>query len=345
MAESTGIEWTDSTWNPIAATKGKWHCVKVSEACRNCYAEAFNKRLGGPDYKVGADTVRLNPNTLADPIRYEGHVKRGAKLPGHFVFPCSMTDLHGEFVPFLMRAVVYAIMSLCPSLRFQVLTKRPGSRMAWRRELLARARARGMDPVTFLREILRHEVPGLGPKVAEANAKHVGKAHPWPLSNVWEGCTVEHADTVERIEEIPNAAPVRIISAEPLLGPLELPDFVRGERWWVIAGGESGKNARPMRPEWVRQLRDDCAARGVPFFFKQWGRWAYNGQHQPRRGFTHVVRGNGRAFTLQEARETPDDGLELFAAPVGKRFTGAELDGQTWKQIPAVFPDGEGLPY
>lgn len=91
----------------------------------------------------------------------------------------------------------------------------------------------------------------------------------WP-ANVWMGVSVENEDYIWRIEHL-RAVPaaVRFLSLEPLLGPLRaLP--LAGIHW-VIVGGESGPRARPMDPEWVRQIRSRCLERGVPFFFKQWG--------------------------------------------------------------------------
>ena len=90
----------------------------------------------------------------------------------------------------------------------------------------------------------------------------------WP-ENLWMGVTVENQECARRIEclrEVPAA--VKFISAEPLIGPLVL-DLEGID--WLIAGGESGPRARPIEPQWVRALRDECAALGVPFFFKQWG--------------------------------------------------------------------------
>ncbi len=90
----------------------------------------------------------------------------------------------------------------------------------------------------------------------------------WP-ENVWQGVSVEnqkYADRVDYLRRVPAA--VRFLSVEPLLGPVDL-DLT--DIHWVIAGGESGPGARPMKPEWVRSLRDSCREQGVPFFFKQWG--------------------------------------------------------------------------
>jgi protein gp37 len=112
----TKIEWTDETWNPIRGTKGPWHCVKVSEGCRNCYAERFNRRKGGPAYVKGADTLRLDEKVLEKPLHW--------KKP-RLVFVCSMTDLFQEDVASMAIADVFNIMYRCPHHTFQILTKRP----------------------------------------------------------------------------------------------------------------------------------------------------------------------------------------------------------------------------
>jgi protein gp37 len=91
----------------------------------------------------------------------------------------------------------------------------------------------------------------------------------WP-SNLWMGVTVENRKSVERIECLRNVpAAVRFLSVEPLLEPLGKINLKNID--WVIVGGESGPGARPMEKEWVIEIRDQCLAKGVPFFFKQWG--------------------------------------------------------------------------
>ena len=98
---------------------------------------------------------------------------------------------------------------------------------------------------------------------------------PWP-SNVWMGVSVENQRWTNRIDGLRTVdAAVRFVSCEPLLGPLKL-DLTSIH--WVIAGGESGRRARPMKPEWARLVRDQCHAAGVPFFFKQWGAHDEQGQ-------------------------------------------------------------------
>lgn len=119
---------------------------------------------------------------------------------------------------------------------------------------------------------------------------------PWP-NNVWVGVSVENQRWVSRIDDLRRVpAAVRFLSCEPLLGPLSL--NLAGIHW-VIAGGESGHHARPMRPEWVRDVRDQCVAAAVPFFFKQWG--------------AHDEAGLRR----------------------GKHATGRLLDGCVWNEMPA----------
>jgi protein gp37 len=92
---------------------------------------------------------------------------------------------------------------------------------------------------------------------------------PWP-ANVWMGVSVESTKYVDRVRELQQVpAAVRFLSVEPLLGPI--PRLPLAGIDWVIVGGESGPGARAVQPEWVRAIRDRCSARGVPFFFKQWG--------------------------------------------------------------------------
>src|SRR5262249_53087817 len=113
---------------------------------------------------------------------------------------------------------------------------------------------------------------------------------PWP-SNVWQGVSVENARYVSRVADLVKVpAAVRFLSVEPLLGPIDglpLKDID-----WVIVGGESGPGHRPIRPEWVRAIRDQCADAGVPFFFKQWG------GSTPKAG--------GRTLDGQQWSEMPD---------------------------------------
>jgi len=147
------------------------------------------------------------------------------------IFVNSMSDLFHELVPFEFVDRIWDVMADAPRHIFQVLTKRPERMAAYLADT-----GRGGDP----------------------------------LPNVWLGTSIENARWVGRADALRQAgAAVRFISAEPLLGPLDGLDF--SGIHWVIAGGESGIGHRPMRLEWLRQLRDLSADAGVAFFFKQWG--------------------------------------------------------------------------
>jgi protein gp37 len=257
MGEKSKIEWTDATWNPIRARqtvpgvafkpKIGWHCEHVSEGCRNCYAETMNRRLGtGLDFKPGHRSdveIFLDEKMLLAPLRWTKPRR---------IFVNSMTDTFAEFVKDEWLDRMFAVMALAARHTFQVLTKRP-ERM---REFCTSG---------------------------------------WPLPNVWLGVSAEDQATAD--ERIPllleTPAAVRFVSLEPLLGPIDLfhieePSGLtfnalskkegisfRGRGLdWAIVGGESGPHARPMHPEWARDIRDQCAAAATPFFFKQWGEWA-----------------------------------------------------------------------
>lgn len=245
MSAKTGIEWTDSTWNPIRGVKGRHHCTKISPGCQHCYAAAMNKRFSGLDYVKGADTFRLDEEALRLPLIWRKPRK---------IFVCSMTDLFHEDLNEISILLVFGMMAKAAHHTFQVLTKRP-SRMA-----------RLLNDLTFVNDIA-------------CAAEHAEPVFPWPLPNVWLGVTTESQQYAD--ERIPlllqTPAAVRFVSYEPALGPVDLKDHlnaVTGRRQkervdWVICGGESGPGARPIHPDWARSVRDQCQVAGVSFFMKQ----------------------------------------------------------------------------
>lgn len=277
---ATKIEWTDETWNPVTG------CSKVSPGCAHCYAEEVARRFWGS--REFAD-VRIHGVRLRQPLHW--------RKPRR-VFVNSMSDLFHADVPDWFIDRVFATMAVCPQHTFQILTKRP-ERM--RDYLLGFGTAESPIAANFLRlakwTTSRNEI---------SRPRHLCHAeaarlfHAWPLRNCWPGVSVEDQRRAE--ERIPPLlecpAAVRFVSAEPLLGALDLSVWMpcrRGDPYdcfpmhesqrccecslgrpgidWVIAGGESGPGARPMHPAWVRSIRDQCAAAAVPFFFKQWGEW------------------------------------------------------------------------
>ena len=274
MADNTGIEWTDATWNPIVG------CSIVSPGCTNCYAMKMAARIEKmqPESHYAGTTKRVNGNAV-----WTGKV---ALAPDHIltaplrwkkprrIFVNSMGDLFHESIPDEWIDKVFAVMALCPQHTFQVLTKR-SKRM--REHLDTRLRA------SFVSAAALSMVPGNAVEKSPAwNMK-------WPLPGVWLGVSAE--DQARADERIPDLlaipAAVRFVSAEPLLSALDLvpylsphfqsesADFPKlGELDWVIAGGESGPSARPMHPDWARSIRDQCQDARVPFFFKQWGEFA-----------------------------------------------------------------------
>ncbi len=318
MADKTGIEWTDATWNPVTG------CAKVSAGCKHCYAERNWGRLQHlPAYAGRAFTnVATHADRLDQPIRW---AKR------RMIFVNSMSDLFHPAVPDGFIDSVFGVMWACLYGRneqaghiFQVLTKR-ADRMrdymrADRREAWAKAAVHhggGIDPDGIYDQVLSFEGP-----------------HP----RIWLGVSVE--DQAAADERIPmllqTPAAVRWISAEPLLGPVSL-RLERLGHWnalaiksnqpwattrlhWVVVGGESGPKARPMRPEWARSLRDQCASGGVPFFFKQWGEWLpSDAEDQP------VYRGEHRHL-----------GEHWHAFKIGKKLAGRLLDGALHDGYPAL---------
>lgn len=328
MADKTGIEWTDATWNPITG------CSVVSAGCKNCYAmKLAGTRLQHHPSRAGLthDTkngpvwtgeVRFNEQWLVQPLRW--------KKP-RMIFVCAHADLFHESVPDEWIDLIFAVMANAPQHKFQVLTKR-AERM---REYLN-------DSMRLEKIYIQwHAVSG-SPREAQG----------WPLPNVWLGVSVE--DQAAADERIPllldTPAAVRWISAEPLLGRVDLCEtfgmwwnqtmdcfeashssgFNRNPRNlaetaidWVVVGGESGQKARPMHQQWARDLRGQCAAAGVPFLFKQWGEWmptVKNGDHIELRFDIGAPTGPDQP----EFHDWPDG---AGSARVGKKAAGRLLDG------------------
>jgi protein gp37 len=214
MGLGSGIEWTESTWNPVTG------CDKISPGCKFCYAERMAERLhamGQPNYKNGFE-LTLQPHMVELPL----HWKRPQTI-----FVNSMSDLFHKDVPLSFIQQVFDVMRRAHWHRFQVLTKR-ADRLA------------ELDPELT-----------------------------WS-PNIWMGVSVESAKYVNRIDHLRQTrANVKFLSLEPLLGPLSRLDLRSID--WAIVGGESGPKARPMSPSWVVEIREQCKAARVPFFFKQWG--------------------------------------------------------------------------
>lgn len=333
MGQQSKIEWTDATWNPVTG------CTKVSAGCKNCYAERqFHRPYPGRDFT----DVRTHLDRLLWPLKWRGSKQAKAEGRSSRIFVNSMSDLFHESVPAHFIDQCFAVMALAGNHVFQVLTKRP-ERMTNYFDLSHVAHL----PLASICAEAR--IARIAESIATMRREKTTGAN-WdlfleqPYSNVWLGVSVEDQKTAD--ERIPlllqTPAAVRFVSYEPALGPVNFwkwlgrpkyPDArpqMQDEyaaKWkllypridWIIAGGESGANARPSHPNWFRSIRNECQARGLPFFFKQWGEWVSVSE----------VAGDGPHFHF------PDDST---VRRVGKKRAGRLLDGREWNEFPKQEP-------
>jgi protein gp37 len=271
-----------------------------------------------------------------------------------------MSDLFNEDVPFGFINRMFAVMADAHWHVFLILTKRPARMLEW------------------FRSVRKYKHPDGSVFHLGADDTIVGYQN-WPLPNVWLGVTAENQKTAdERIPillQIPAA--VRFVSCEPLLGPIDLSAFkpFDGECFcqddpkgckprltpncpvtaidWVICGGETGPNARPMHPDWVRSLRDQCQAAGIPFFFKSWGDYgifktylhAYKKYAGELIEFQCVASSDchrvGKITWHAYPKDAADDYRDIeIMERIGKKRAGRLLDGRTWDEIPGqVAPE------
>lgn len=313
----SNIEWTDYTFNPWIG------CAKVSAGCQFCYAETLmDTRYGRVEWGPNGSRVRTSPANWKKPLAWN----RQAKSTGmDKVFCASLADVfedRPELEPW--RQDLFSLITDTPHLKWLLLTKRP------------------------------------------ENVNRMIKELP---QNVWLGTSVENQETAD--ERIPHLlkvpATVRFLSCEPLLGPVNLthmdvemagdPDWCRiccltGEQsdmgrpcrdvptvHWVIAGGESGHNARPMHPEWVRSMKDQCVEMRTPFFFKQWGEWVseFHWQADPstmrtNSEFVTYVNDDGQPCDQEDAKDYRGE----YMVNIGKKKAGRLLDGREWNEFPEV---------
>lgn len=293
MSTKTTIEWTKNddgsagrTWNVVTG------CDKISSGCDHCYAENIARRFaGGPGFPNGF-AVTPHLERLTDPLKWRKPTR---------VFVNSMSDMFHAEIPDDLIAKMFAVMAATPQHTYQILSKRHG-----RMRSLLNSGAFG-DLVT--KEVLRLDKSKLPGGVQTWLAEHFMalRAHGAPMAplpNVHLGVSVEdqHWADIRIPALLDTPAAVRFISAEPLLGPLNIFGIDHGahERdwdggdwicldcsteecqvaWriaddrnpgiaWIIAGAESGPGARPMNVDWVRSLRDQCTRVGAAFFYKQ----------------------------------------------------------------------------
>lgn len=358
MGDRTRIEWCEATWSPVTG------CTRASEGCTRCYIDRTpplrmaRRRFNGEH--IGATTgVMLHPERLTIPLRW----RRPRRI-----FVCSLADLWHDEVPDSFIAQVFAVMALAPQHTYQCLTKRH----ARLRSLMNSAafRVAVLDAAYLMIEgrVLPSVAAAYRERMGAARRGDIDSAITWPLPNVWLGVSTENQRWADvRIPALLSTpAAVRWVSAEPLLGPVDLtrvdgartqqPGMVYdalGQRYgvpgvwqaqstarvdWVVAGGESGPGSRPMHPDWARSLRDQCAAAGVPFLFKQHGDWVDPGQIDCA-GWDDAAMGERGLTVWPDGRQqagpagTCTDGSALMWR-VGKHRAGRVLDGRVWDGYP-----------
>lgn len=331
MAENTGIEWCDHTFNP-------WEgCQKVGPGCDNCYAETRNARYNkgeAVNWGPGAPRRRTSESNWRKPLKWNReaeafYAKHGRRQR---VFCASLADVFDNAVDPQWRADLFALIDQTLNLDWLLLTKRIGN----------------------VQTMLHYENRAALPRNVWLGITVVNQ---------------EEADRdIPKLLAID--ASVRFLSMEPLLGPVDLTKDLRSQAEvisdgriaastgirakrrtlldgidWVIVGGESGPGARPMHPDWARSLRDQCVAAGVPFLFKQWGE---SGPLRPElipvapHNIGWVARDGRHKFGCTEKDHEPmyeDD--DRFGANywsqvvrVGKKAAGRLLDGVEHNSTP-----------
>jgi protein gp37 len=306
-------------------------CTKISPGCKHCYAERQTRRMPADRRPEWGPHPRIRTagSTWRQPLAWDRAALRAGER--HRVFVASLADVFDPTAPQAWRDDLWHQVGLCQSLDWLLLTKRI-------------EHAADMVPAHWLTD--------------------------WP-AHVWLGisvCTQSEADRdIPRLLRLP--APVRFLSCEPLLGPVNLmPWLAHCHRsrdgqctWqhcpqisanaatdstccldrpiglhWVIAGGESGPHARPSHPDWFRDLRDQCTAAGVPFLFKQWGEWAPEDLYTDRSGpsLYWCAQHAGRWFAGGDGLGPAELDAADWMVRLGKARAGRVLDGRTWDEVP-----------
>ncbi len=373
MSDGTKIEWTDATVNAIngctVISPGCTNCYAMRLAGTRLGNHPTRAGLTRPS-KAGPvwnGNVRLNDEQLLQPLRW----KRPRRI-----FWNAHGDMFHQAVPEAWIDRCFAVMALTPHHIHQVLTKRADRMRTYFADAAVNGRiARAILDLTIANPKLLTIVPWPVQSVGDLDDP-VDVRVALPLPNVWLGVSVE--DQERALQRIPDLlatpASIRWLSCEPLLDYVLLTDIADGgstvlnpECWghcdcsglfgydpgcrrnggdgtlarkidWVVVGGESGPGARPMHPDSVRQIRDDCAEANVPFFFKQWGEWTPGENVQRSSGWVEGAHWFDERWSFEEQNLSATDGHvddEPDLYRVGKRAAGRLLDGVQHDGMPS----------
>ena len=296
MAENSKIEWTDHTLNLW------WGCTKVHTGCKNCYAETLSKRWGNDIWGEDKSRKRI-VSAFPDLKKYQNQSVKENKLVK--VFCGSMMDIFEDD---------------------KSLSNPTRHNEGWE-----------IAHTSTLRHKLFEEI-GQG-KYDNLIFLFLTK-RPWNIphgnapKNVWFGTSISNQVTADvHIEHLRNKKLNYnlFLSIEPLVGPINSLNL-DGIKW-VIVGGESGRKARPMHPDWVRSIRDQCKTANVPFFFKQWGEWEQVGECGNCEDSKYYNAKNCTRLNIHGDMGYHGE-KAIYMMKTGKSETGNELDGIHHKEFP-----------
>lgn len=311
MGENSAISWTDHTFN------GWMGCTKVADGCANCYAASEVTRYGKAKWGPNGTRVVTSKAYWDKPRIW--NTKAEAAGVRERVFCASWADIFEDWQGDLLDS---------KGDKFGP----PGYRMAdLRRSLFTQV----IDKTTQIDWLLLTKRP--------ENIRWMWPEGMAPRQNIWLGTSIAtQADADRNLPHLVacrDLAPVLFVSAEPLLGPIDLTPWLP-QIDWVIAGGESGPHARPMYPRWPERLQEQCSRAGVAFHFKQWGEWLPDTEMPQTELRALWTEKNGKKVSTVPVRAVGPNGWETFskntvdAYRVGKQRAGRLLNKQVYDEFP-----------